>query len=188
MSAKKPAKPKKLPQEHLTRCNKTMTESAWLAWVRSCLRSKSLRWAPRTTALENARRPYKGPNKLQRWEYKCAICSGWFKAKEVCVDHFPKPAGSILCVADIGEFANNLFCETDNLRVLCLEDHATHTLAEKQGISFEAAITAKLIIAKGKLKVNEQLAELTLLGYNGCSNAEKRKAAWTDHFNTKGIT
>lgn len=177
MATKKPAKPKKLPQEHLTRCNKTMTESAWLAWVRSALRSKSLRWAPRTTALELARRAYKGPNKQQKWEYKCAICQGWFKAKEVVVDHFPKPAGSILCVADIGEFANNLFCEVDNLRVLCVTDHDCHTLAEKMGISLEEAAIHKEAIAICKQPKKDILDFVMAYGYNEqhVSNDAKRR-------------
>lgn len=162
----------------LTRCNGTMTESAWLAWVRSCLRSKSLRWAPRTTALELARRPYRGTNKLQKWEYKCAICSGWFKAKEVVVDHYPKPAGSILCVADIGEFANNLFCEVDNLRVLCSTDHDVVTLMDKLGITFEQAAIEKDVIAFCKKNVKEVVDFCVSYGYNQSqlSNTDKRRA------------
>lgn len=163
----------------LTRCNGTMTESAYLAWIRSTLRSKSLRWPPRGKALELARRPYKGPNKLQKWEYKCAICGEWFKAKEVIVDHFPKAAGSILCVADIGQFAENLFCETDNLRVLCVADHDIHTLADKQGISFEDARIEKRII--DKMKSKDLLAYLAEHGYTGASvsNSIKRKTLVT---------
>ena len=156
-----------------------MTESAYLSWIRSALRSKSLRWAPRSTALELARRPYKGPNKLQKWEFKCAICKGWFKAKEVVVDHFPKAAGIILFVADIGQFAENLFCETSNLRVLCIKDHDIHTLADKQKITFEEAKIEKMII--DKMKSKDLLDFLQQFGYSGASvsNATKRKALVT---------
>jgi hypothetical protein len=163
-----------------TRCGGTMTESAWLAWVRSALRSKSLKWPPRNAALQLARRPYKGESRLQKWEYQCAMCQGWFKAKEVIVDHFPKAAGSILCVADIGEFANNLFCETDNLRVLDKICHDIHTLAEKNGISLEEAKIQKKVIESCKLKTDVQLAMLSALCYHGCTNAAKRKLAWTE--------
>lgn len=159
------------------RCSGTMTESAFLAWVRSALRSKSLRWPPRNEALQLARRPYKGPNKLQKWEFKCAICTEWYKAKEVCVDHYPKPAGSILSVADIGEFVNNLYCEVDNLRVLCVPCHAVHTLAEKEGISFEEAVKVKQAIEILKQPAKKVLEFLAGHGYNGASvsNATKRK-------------
>jgi len=165
------------PKAELTRCSGTMTEAAYLAWIRSALRSKSLRWPPRNEALQRARTPYKGPNKLQKWEFECAICKEKFKAKEVCVDHYPKPAGSILSVADIGEFANNLYCEVDNLRVLCVPCHKVHTLAEEQGISFDEAQKVKEALEIMKLPTKKQLEFLAEHGYTGSSvsNATKRK-------------
>jgi hypothetical protein len=97
--------------------------------------------------------------------------------KEVCVDHYPKPAGSILSVADIGEFANNLYCEVDNLRVLCVPCHKIHTLAEEQNISFEEARKVKEVLEMLKLPTKEILAFLEQHGYTGVvvSNATKRK-------------
>lgn len=154
-----------------------MTESAFLGWVRSALRSKSLRWPPRAEALKLARRPYNGPNKLQKWEHKCAICESWIKGKECQVDHHPKPAGSILSVSDIGEFVNNLYCEVDNLRVLCDGCHKVHTLAEKQGISFADAKVEKAI--NERMKDENLLDFLSKNGYNGASvsNLKKRREA-----------
>lgn len=162
----------------LTRCDGTMTEAAYLAFVRSTLRSKSLRWPPRANALVAARRPYKGTNPRQKWEYECKICSEWFTAKDVCVDHYPKPAGSILKVEDISAFTENLFCNSSNLRVLCVPCHAVHTLAESQGISFEDAKIEKKIIEICKKSVKEVVAFLAKHGYTGAlvSNVEKRKA------------
>ncbi len=164
-----------------TRCGGTMTESAYLAWIRSALRSKSLRWPPRAKALELARRSYKGDNKLQKWEYECAICHKWWKAKKVVVDHYPKRAGSILHWRDIGEFCNNLYCETDNLRVLCSPCHDVHTLSEKNGISFEEAQFQKDVIDIMKRPIIEILAFCQDYGYNESmlSNAAKRKEAVT---------
>ncbi len=169
---------KKAPKAPLTRCDNTMTESAYLAFVRSTLRSKSLRWPPRSNALIAARRPYKGSNPRQKWEYECKICSKWFTAKDVVVDHFPVAAGSILKVEDISAFTENLFCNSSNLRVLCTPCHAVHTLAESQGISFEQAVLEKKIIEICKKSVKEVVAFLAKHGYNGVlvSNGEKRKA------------
>lgn len=167
----------------LIRCNGTMTEAQFLSWVRSALRAKSLRWPPRAKALELARRKYIGPNKLQKWEYQCKICEKWFKLKDVAVDHFPKSAGSILSIEDIGKFTDRLYCETDNLRILCHEDHAVWTCAEKNNITFDQARIAKQVIEKCKLKIDVQLALLSGYGYNNCSNAAKRKAAWTEILN-----
>lgn len=160
-----------------TRCNESMTESAWLAWIRSALRSKSLKWKPRGDTLEAARRPYKGANKLQKWEYQCAICKKWYKAKEVIVDHFPKAAGSILKFEDIGEFCNNLFCDSTNLRVLDKQCHDCHTLAEKNGITFEEAKLEKEIIEFCKKPTKEIVAFLISNGYttSQMSNATKRR-------------
>lgn len=165
----------------LTRCGGTMTEAAYLAWIRSALRSKSLRWPPRNKALELARRPYSGPNKQQKWEYVCAICREWKKLKEVCVDHFPIAAGSILSVEDIGNFANNLYCEVDNLRVLCKEPcHSTHTLAETLGITFEEAkIQKEVIRLLRKENRAEMVALLTQNGYD-CRNDVQRREALTN--------
>lgn len=155
-----------------------MTESQFLSWIRSALRSKSLRWPPRAAALVAARRPYKGPNKLQKWEYQCAVCSSWMKGKEACVDHYPKEAGSILSIGDIGEFCNNLYCEVDNLRVLCVECHAAHTLAQKAGISLEEAKVRKAVDKWIKEHSKQELlAKLQESEYNNCSNAALRKEA-----------
>ena len=166
----------------LPRCGNTMTESQYLAWIRSALRSKSLRWPPRAEALKLARRAYKGPIKQQKWEFLCAICQKYFKMKEVVVDHFPVEAGSILSVEDIGPFANNLYCEVENLRVLCKEDHDIHTLACKQGISFEEARKLKVILTLLK-PANKSKMEVLLKEHNYvCKNAVQRRAALTEIF------
>lgn len=166
----------KKPKAQLTRGNNTLTESGYLQWIRSALRSRSLKWPPRAKALELARRQYVGPNKLQKWEYECAICGGWFKAKEVVVDHI-KPAGGILNIEDIGPFVGRLLCETDGLRILCIPDHDCITLMDKKGITFEQARFEKAVNEKMKLPAKELLAWLGAAGYTGkeVSNSEKRK-------------
>jgi hypothetical protein len=95
------------------------------------------------------------------------------------VDHWPVGAGSILRWEDIGAFANNLYCETDNLRVLDKNCHDIHTLAEKNGITFEQARQAKRVIEITKLPTKELLAWLQERDYSGdlVSNQAKRKAA-----------
>lgn len=164
-----------------TRCGGTMTEAQWLAWIRSALRSRWLRWLPRAQALEAARVPYNGPNKRRKYSYRCAICGkDDFSGSEVQVDHFPRDAGSIKSIDDIGNFCNNLFCEVDNLRVLCLEDHAIYTLSQSQGISFEEARVLKKVIEVEKKWPKQKLLDLLAThGYTTAqtSNADKRRAA-----------
>ena len=105
------------------------------------------------------------------------MCENWFKGKEVVVDHYPVAAGSILRWEDVGAFANNLFCETDNLRVLDKACHDAHTHAEKTGLSIEDAKAAKRAIEFCKKDSKEILKFLADLGYNGAavSNATKRR-------------
>lgn len=166
----------------LTRCGNTMTESAYLAWIRSALRSKWLRWPPRAEAIKRSRRAYKGSNKLQKFECQCAICKEWFKQKEIEVDHFPHDAGSILSVADIGQFVNNLYCEIENLRVVCKPCHKIYTLSQSKGISMEEAALEKRVTEK--MKDKKLLDFLSKHGYSGSavSNATKRKALVTKIF------
>lgn len=163
----------------MTRCSGTMTEAQWLAWVRSALRSKWLRWPPRAEAINRARRVYKGPNKLQKYEVQCAMCKEWFKQKEIEVDHFPHDAGSIRSSDDIGPFVNRLYCEVDNLRVLCKPCHKVHTLATSKGISIEEARLEKMV--NERMKDKKLLDYLASYGYSGAqvSNATKRKAILT---------
>ncbi len=170
---------KRGPKGPLTRCGGTMSESQFLAWVRSALRSKSLRWPPRAEAIKFARRPYVGPNKLQKWEVLCALCGTWHKIKDTDVDHHPKSAGSILSIDDLGEFINNLYCEVDNLRILCKDCHGIHTLAERSGITFEEAVLEKHITEQMKSK--DLLVFLEKYGYTGLSvsNLTKRREAVT---------
>ncbi len=164
-----------------TRCDGSMTEAAYLAFIRSTLRAKSLRWPPRSAALNASRKPYIGPNKRQQWAYVCAICKQEFMGKNVVVDHHPVAAGSILSVADIGQFAENLFCNSTNLRVLCVPCHDCHTLAESQNITFEQARIEKLIIDICKQPIKKILAFIEENGYSSvaATNGVKRREVVT---------
>ena len=91
------------------------------------MRRMSQRWPPLVRlALNAVRRPYVGPNKLQKWVYQCAVCSGWFKRTQVEVDHI-EPCGSLQSFDDIRRFTERLFCESDKLRVVCNGCHAVIT-------------------------------------------------------------
>jgi 5-methylcytosine-specific restriction endonuclease McrA len=115
-----------------TRNNGTMTESAFWSFIRSALRQKSRWWKPITQCKANAKRKYKGPNKRQKFEYQCASCKQWYAEKNINVDHII-PAGTLTCSNDLPGFVDRLFCEIDNLQVLCSGCHDIKTKAEKNG-------------------------------------------------------
>ena len=113
-----------------TRNAGTMTESAFWSFIRSGLRQKSRWWKPITQCKMNARRPYKGPNKRQKFEYQCNVCDGWFPEKKINIDHIV-PAGTLRCANDLPGFVERLFCEEDNLQCICTTCHDAKTKSEK---------------------------------------------------------
>lgn len=127
---RKPRKTSK-PRVAKTRNAGTMTESAFWSFIRSALRQKSRWWKPITQCKLQAKRPYKGPNKRQKFEYQCAQCLKWHADKHINVDHII-PAGSLNCANDLPGFVERLFCEADNLQVLCETCHNVKTQKEKK--------------------------------------------------------
>lgn len=113
-----------------TRNAGTMTESAFWSFIRSALRQKSRWWKPISQAKLKAKRKYKGPNKRQKFEYQCNVCKDWYPDKEINVDHII-PAGTLRCANDLPGFVERLFCEIDNLQVLCNVCHNKKTQNEK---------------------------------------------------------
>lgn len=83
----------------------------------------SRRWPPLVRhALNAVKRKSQSENKRLKWEFQCRQCQQWFSRKEVEVDHI-EPCGTLKSFADLSVFADRLFCETDGLRVLCLDCH-----------------------------------------------------------------
>lgn len=120
----------KKPRVIKTRNAGTMTESAFWSFIRSALRQKSRFWKPIKLCKEAARREYNGPNKRQRFEYQCYTCKQWYPEKAINVDHII-PAGSLNQAQDLPGFVDRLFCEVDNLQVLCESCHNVKTQQEK---------------------------------------------------------
>lgn len=118
----------------LTRAGATMSEAAFWSMIRSCLRQKSRWWKPIAAAKAKAKRPYKGTNKRQKFEYKCNHCKKWFTDKQVRVDHI-KPVGTLKSAKDLPDFVENLFCEIENFQVLCSPCHDKKTKQDRVNIS-----------------------------------------------------
>jgi len=114
-----------------TRCDGTMSEAMFWSFIRSALRQKSRWWKPISICKMNARRAYKGDNKRQKYEYQCKKCKTWHAEKNINVDHII-PAGSLNTAQDLPLFVERLFCEQDNLQVLCTDCHNKKTANEKK--------------------------------------------------------
>lgn len=113
------------------RAGGTWSESRYFSFIRSALRRASSKYPVKWQVLNDAKRPYIGNDKRSKWEYECNSCKGWFKTKDVQVDHIV-PAGSLKTYKDLAGFTERLFCEADNLQVLCTTCHDIKTQQEKQ--------------------------------------------------------
>ena len=113
-----------------TRANGTWTEAKFWSFVRSALRRAFVRWPANYAARKDARRPYCGPKKNQKWQFQCAICKTWLLGKETQLDHLT-PCGSLKDYADLPGFVERLFCEKNGLRVLCKPCHKQVTKNQK---------------------------------------------------------
>ena len=113
-----------------TRNANTMTEAAYWGAVRSCLRRGFRYWKPAMQAKMEARRPYEGGNKRQKWEYQCAHCEIWYKDKEIQVDHII-PVGSLKSGADLEGFLARLTPE-EGFQILCKPCHQRKSNSERE--------------------------------------------------------
>lgn len=104
------------------------------SFIKSSLRRGSRGWPPIYQALNKALVGKLINTKTGRLanHYKCSSCQDLFPAKEVNVDHINPVITPSIGFSSWDEFINNLFCEEDNLQVMCKPCHNKKSLAEKQ--------------------------------------------------------
>jgi 5-methylcytosine-specific restriction endonuclease McrA len=103
------------------------TEARFNQFIRSALRAAWSRWPPKYQCLNEGRKTVKG--KKHKYEYQCTKCAGWFKAKDVQVDHVV-PAGTSKDSWDT--FIKKLFVGTEKLQRLCKPCHLQKTRNERE--------------------------------------------------------
>ena len=117
----------------LTRNGNRMSEAKFRAWVRSLLRSGSMRWGAKNDALESAAagrgiNPHTG--RMAKL-YRCERCGGKSSRAGVQVDH-KQPVVPLSGWVSWDDFINRLFCEVDGYQVLCKRCHDLKTKSENK--------------------------------------------------------
>lgn len=110
--------------------NGQWTAGRFRSFVTSALRSASRRWPPKYQAIRDSFTKTKVNKRTGRQakHYKCAACGYDFPQTQVQVDHIV-PIGKDL---DWNTFIEKLFCEAENLQVLCKQCHKNKTKEERE--------------------------------------------------------
>ena len=115
-----------------TRNGNTWTEARFRSFIRSQLRAATMRWGPIAECLKDSR--------VGRGEYLCAGCKetvpatikvGGRRTKNVHVDHILPIIDPDVGFVSYDMLIERMFCEKDNLQVLCTACHDVKTDSEK---------------------------------------------------------
>lgn len=111
------------PSGPKVRCGNRWTEAKYKSFIKSALRGATRKWAPIQDALKEAR--------VRRGYYACASCNtevpatlkvGRKRVKNAVVDHI-EPIVPTSGWDSWDSVIERMFCEKDNLQVLCKECH-----------------------------------------------------------------
>lgn len=112
-----------------TRCSATMTEKGFNTFIKNLLRGGTYRWRPRSQCKQEAR--------VSRGMYLCNICKEAVPLKDenkknnVWVDHINPVVCPKKGFEDWNVYIERMFCEIDNLQLLCTECHNKKTAEER---------------------------------------------------------
>ena len=109
------------------------TEARFKSFVTSALRAASRRWPPKYAALKAAFVGKKVNAKTGKMamHYKCAACKKLFVAADVQVDHIKPVVDPKKGFVSWDSFIDRMFCEIENLQVMCKPCHKIKTDQEK---------------------------------------------------------
>ena len=109
------------------------TDSKFKSFITSALRASSRRWPPKYKALKQAfvgRKVNVKTNKLAM-HYLCVACEGEFVATDVQVDHIHPVVDPKTGFVSWDVYIDRMFCEIENLQVMCKTCHKVKTNQEK---------------------------------------------------------
>jgi 5-methylcytosine-specific restriction endonuclease McrA len=109
------------------------TRGRYNAFITAVLRSGVRRWAPKYETLNAAKTEKKVNSKTGRLaqHYRCNNCLQEFTQKDVEVDHINPVVDPDLGFTSWDDFIDRLYCEADNLQVLCKACHSEKSKQEK---------------------------------------------------------
>lgn len=125
------------PSGPKTRNSGQWTEAKFMSFIKNNLRSATRKWAPIQEVKKEAN--------VSRGIYECAGCGknvpltvkeGRKRRQNVFVDHIEPIVDPNVGFVDWDTYINRMFCEKDNLQVLCADCHDEKSMAER-------ALTAK---------------------------------------------
>lgn len=108
------------------RCSGRWSEAQYVAFIKSQLRGASWKWGPTVETHREARRG--------RGQYECNVCKQIVpptlnRQKNIAVDHIIPIVNPETGFTSWNDFVNGLFCEKDNLQLIC---KACHTKKSKE--------------------------------------------------------
>lgn len=126
------------PSGPKTRCNGQWTEARFRSFIFSILRSGTRRWAPKIEVKKEAR--------VERGMYLCAGCNEAVpvtvptvdskgkrkRVNNVFVDHIEPIVDPSEGFTSFDTYIENMFCEKDNLQVLCKACHDQKSKQERE--------------------------------------------------------
>lgn len=121
------------PSGPKTRCSGQWTEAKFTSFIKNNLRRATIKWAPIQEVLKEAR--------TRRGFYMCASCDQEVTAsikndngkrvKNAIVDHIEPIIDPAVGFTTWDDCINRMFCEKENLQVVCHECHQEKSNNEK---------------------------------------------------------
>lgn len=109
------------------------TEARFRGFIKSALRSASVKWPPRYTALNEAFVGVKTnkATKRQAKHFQCAECKGEFPSSQIQIDHIDPVVDPEKGFEGWDVMVERMFCDSEGLQVLCKPCHKVKSQTEK---------------------------------------------------------
>ncbi len=120
------------PSGPKVRCSGQWTEARYNSFITSLLRQGTRRWGPLQEVKKEAN--------VTRGVYECAECkshvpptvrSGRKRVQNIFVDHIVPIVDPHIGFTNWDDYINRIFCEKDNLQLLCGECHDKKSVEER---------------------------------------------------------